>query len=149
MRGNGRTRDRHRIAVVRSAADWQHSRAGRVLALALLILAILCVAQGLSKGVLWFAGERTYGEVVAPKTMIHPRGATWVRYSFAAGDGKTYVGSAFTAAKNALRDSVDVAYLPEIPSLNMPAYGAYTFLLGVVWVAVGVSIYRVRRALMR
>ena len=87
MRGNGRFRDRHRIAVVRSAADWQHSTAGRVLAHVLLILAILCVAQGLSKGVLWFAGER--------------------------------------------------------------AYGAYTFLLGVVWVAVGFSIYRVRRALLR
>ena len=149
MRGNGRTGDRHRIVVARGTTDWQHSVTGRLLAQALLILAILCVAQGLSKAVLWFAGERAYGEVVAPKAMIHPRGATWVRYSFAADDGKTYVGSAFTAAKNALRDSVDVAYLPGMPSLNMPAYGTYTLLLGVVWVAVGISVYRVRRALLR
>ena len=117
--------------------------------LVLLVVAWLCLAQGLSKGVLWVAGERANGSVVFQESRGATRGATWVRYQFEAKDGVRHNGRAMTAAKNALRTQVSVAYLGAFPGLNMPAYGAYSALLGSVWILLGLILLGISRLFRR
>ncbi len=111
----------------------------------LLVAGGLCLAQGLSKGVLWAAGRRVPGHIAYQENTVSSRGATWVRYTFTTGDGQSYSGTAMTAAQGALFTRVEVAYLPFLPSVNMPAYGGYAALMGIAWslvglVAMGVSL---------
>ena len=117
--------------------------------LVLLVVAVLCLAQGLSKGVLWVVGERANGAVVVQENMVTTRGATWVRYQFQSKDGARQGGSALTASKNALRTRVNIAYLGAFPALNMPAYGAYSALLGSVWALLGLILLGMSRLFRR
>jgi hypothetical protein len=113
----------------------------------LLVLGFLCLAQGLSKALLWFGGTRAAGIIEFQENTISTRGATWVRYQFTAKNGQTYDGTAMTAAKRALRAKVKVAYLPVLPDVNMPAYGGYTVLMGMTWSLLGLLLLGVRRRL--
>lgn len=105
----------------------------------LLIAGILCLTQGLSKALLWVAGRRAPGHIAFQENTVSTRGATWVRYTFMTRDGRTYSGTAMTAAKGALFTRVQVAYLPGLPSVNMPAYGGYAALLGLAWSCAGLA----------
>jgi hypothetical protein len=97
----------------------------------------LCLAQGLSKGVLWLAGRRTPGYIAFQENTVSSRGATWVRYTFTAQNGQSCSGTAMTAAKGARFARVEVAYLPFLPSMNMPAQGGYAALMGIAWSLTG------------
>lgn len=121
----------------------------RLASLVLLVAAALCLAQALSKGVLWVAGERTSGTVVTQKKVASTRGAALVRYQFDARSGTSYAGSALTASRNALRTRVDVAYLGVFPRLNMPAYGPYSALLAGVWSLLGLIMFGLSRVVRR
>lgn len=105
----------------------------------LLCLAILCLLQGISKGILWFTGSRAPGLIVSAENTVSTRGAYWHRYNFTSSDGKRYDGSAM-AVNIPLYTKMQVAYLPLFPDINMPAYGTYTALFGVVWTATGLLL---------
>lgn len=106
----------------------------------LLIVGILCLVQGFSKALLWVAGRRAPGHIAFQERTVSTRKATWVRYTFTAQDGRTYSGTAMTAAQEALFTRVQVAYLPILPSLNMPAYSGYAALLGLAWSITGLAL---------
>jgi len=106
----------------------------------LLIAGLLCLAQGLSKGLLWVAGHRTTGYIAFQENTVTTRGATWVRYRFTTAAGQPASGTAMTAAKGAVFTRVQVLYLPVLPDLNMPAYGGYAALLGLAWGLLGLLL---------
>lgn len=106
----------------------------------LLITGTLCLAQGLSKGLLWVAGRRAPGHIAFQERAVSTRKATWVRYTFFAQDGRIYSGTAMTATPDALFTRVQIAYLPVLPSVNMPAYGGYAALLGLAWLCTGLVL---------
>ena len=115
----------------------------------LTVVGTLCLLQGLSKAVLWVAGARAAGRIAFQESVVSSRGATWVRYQFTAPDGQLYAGSAMTAAKGAVNTRVQVAYLPLAPTVNMPAYGGYTTLMGLAWGLTGLVLVGVARLFRR
>ncbi len=106
----------------------------------LLIVGILCLAQGLSKALLWVAGRRASGHIAFQERTVSSRKAAWVRYTFVVQDGRTYSGTAMTAAQDVRFAPVRIAYLPGWPSVNMPAYGGYATLLGLAWSCAGLAL---------
>jgi hypothetical protein len=106
----------------------------------LMVLGLVCLGQGLLKGVLWVAGSRATGLVVYQEDAVTRQGATWTRYAFTARNGRPYDGRAMTAAKGALHARVRIAYLPLVPDLNMPAYGGYATVLGLAWSCLGLVL---------
>jgi hypothetical protein len=115
--------------------------------LLLLVVACLCLLQGLSKGALWLFGERTDGHVVFQESTVSTRGAHWVRYSFVASDGSRRDGRAMTASDRALHAKVRIAYLGLYPDINMPASGSYAALIGGGWTLLGLTLLVVSRVL--
>lgn len=103
----------------------------------LITLGALCLAQGLSKGLLWVAGTRTTGYIAFQENAVSSRGATWVRYRFTTEEDQPGSGTAMTAAKGAVFTQVQILYLSALPSVNMPAYGSYAALLGTAWSLAG------------
>lgn len=110
----------------------------------LLLLALLCLTQGASKAVLWFAGSRAPGLIVSAENTVSTRGAYWHRYQFATSDGKRYDGSAMSE-NIPLYTKMQVAYLPILPDINMPAYGSYTTVMGVAWFGTGLLLLWISR----
>jgi hypothetical protein len=117
--------------------------------LVLLVIGLLFMAQGVSKPVLWFLGARSPGYISYQENSVSSRGALWVRYKFTTADGLTHSGTAMTASKNSRFLSMQVAYLPFFPDLNMPAYGGYAALLGSVWFFSGMLVGGISRLFMR
>ncbi len=115
----------------------------------LAVIGTLCLLQGVSKAVLWVGGARAPGRIAFQENTVSSRGATWVRYQFTAANGRPYAGSAMTAAKGAVNTRVQVAYLPMLPALNMPAYGSYAALIGTAWGFTGLVILGVGRVFLR
>ena len=119
------------------------------LALLLSVAGCLCLAQGISKPLLWFGGERATAVISYQENTVSSRGATWTRYRFTAQDGTLHTGTAMTAAKGVAGVAVKVAYLGLYPDLNMPAYGSYAGLLGIVWSGVGLALLGISRVFRR
>lgn len=123
-------------------------RSGPV-ALLLATAGCLCLAQGISKPLLWFGGERATAVISYQENTVSSRGATWTRYRFTAQDGTHYTGTAMTGAKGVSGVAVKVAYLRFYPDLNMPAYGGYTTLLGIIWFVTGLVLIGISRLFRR
>jgi len=119
------------------------------LALLLAVAGYLCLAQGLSKPLLWFGGERATAVISYQENTVSSRGATWTRYRFTAQDGTLHTGTAMTGAKGVAGVVVKVAYLGLYPDLNMPAYGSYAGLLGIVWSGTGLVLLGISRIFRR
>ncbi len=115
--------------------------------LLLLVVACLCLLQGLSKGALWLFGARTDGHVVFQENTVSTRGASWVRYSFVARDGSRRDGTAMTASEHALHARVRIAYLEPFPEINLPAYGPYAAVIGSGWTLLGLCLLLISRLL--
>jgi hypothetical protein len=109
-----------------------------------LCFALLCLAQGISKAVLWFGGARASGMIVYAENTVSSRGAYWHRYQFIASNGNRYDGTAMSP-QIALYTKVQVAYLPMFPDINMPAYGSYTAMMGTLWSGTGLLLFGVSR----
>ncbi len=120
------------------------ARAHTVTSAVLLLFALLCLAQGISKAVLWFGGARASGMIVYAENTVSSRGSYWHRYQFNASDGSRYDGTAMST-NIALYSKVQVAYLPMLPDINMPAYGPYTALMGTAWSGSGLLLLGVSR----
>ena len=111
---------------------------------ALLIVALCCLAQGASKALLWFNGSRASGLIISVENTVSSRGAYWHRYQFSTAEGKRVDGTAMSE-RIPLYTSIRVAYLPIMPEINMPAYGAYAAVMGVVWSAAGLLVLCISR----
>ena len=118
-------------------------------ALLLAAAGCLCLAQGITKPLLWFSGERATAVISYQENTVSSRGATWTRYRFTTQDGTSHTGTAMTGAKGVSDVVVKVAYLGLYPDLNMPAYGAYATLLGIVWSVTGLVLIGISRLFRR
>lgn len=115
------------------------------MSLLLLAAGLLMLGQGLTKPLLWLSGARAEGYISYQENAVSSRGALWVRYSFNTPDGDSYSGTAMTSSKNATFRSMQVAYLPVWPELNMPAYKGYSLFIGAAWSLAGVALIGVSR----
>jgi len=114
-----------------------HTRRHTFTSALLTLVGLLCLLQGLSKALLWFGGARAPGHIAFQEKAVSRSGATWVRYQFTDRVGAIHYGTAMTAKQGAVRTRMQVAYLPLMPGLNMPAYGSYAALLGFAWSLAG------------
>lgn len=120
-----------------------------VISVLLLVIGSLFLAQGLTKPLLWLAGARSAGYISYQENAVSSRGALWVRYTFSTPDGTTHTGTAMTSTKNARFRSMQVAYLPIYPDLNMPAYMGYAALISIAWSLSGIIMVGVSRLFMK
>lgn len=105
----------------------------------LVIIGIVCLLQGASKPLLWFAGSRTSGHITGVATEVSRTGAISTHYSFQTAGGETVRGTAMAAGSlgTAQYRTIHVAYLEHFPDINMPAYGGYAAFIGIGWTLVG------------
>ena len=113
----------------------------RFVAMGLILVGTFCLLQAGSKALLWFAGSRAPGHIVSVDRGVSKTGAFWTSYTFQTAGKETQSGSAMSAgtAAGALHRRIDVAYLPLLPDINMPAYGGYAAVIGAGWTLAGLA----------
>lgn len=111
----------------------------RLVARLLLIIGIVCLLQGASKPLLWFAGSRTSGHIIGVANEVSRTGALRTYYSFQTAGGETVRGAAMAAGSLGTDQyrTIRVAYLEQFPDINMPAYGGYAAFIGIGWTVAG------------